>query len=210
MNYWVAEPLEPFRSAMSRSSPRWRTSASRAGAWRRPITVRTAGSSTTTSTSGAGRRRSTPPITAFGPPAGVGFASISGSATCTPAIRSGSAKTAYSLMRDAALFHADTLVEHPTKDILVSGPSNSPERGGLVMGPTMDHQIIRDLFAAVISASEILDTDAALRERLRKLRAKIAPQRGRHGRPTQGMGRQGGPPYESPSRLIPVGPSSRV
>ena len=84
-------------------------------------------------------------------------------------------ETAYPLMRDAALFHADTLVEHPTKGILVSGPSNSPERGGLVMGPTMDHQIIRDLFADVISASEILDTDATLRARLRKLRAKIAP-----------------------------------
>ena len=29
----------------------------------------------------------------------------------------------------------------------ISGPSNSPEQGGLVMGPTMDHQIIRSLFA---------------------------------------------------------------
>ena len=84
-------------------------------------------------------------------------------------------KVGYPLLRDAAIFHAATLVEHPTKDILVSGPSNSPERGGLVMGPTMDHQIIRELFANVISASEILDTDAELRERLRKLRGRIAP-----------------------------------
>jgi len=84
-------------------------------------------------------------------------------------------EVAYPIMRDAARFHADVLVEHPEKDILVSGPSNSPERGGLVMGPTMDHQIIRELFAAVITASEILDTDAKLRERLKKLRPRIAP-----------------------------------
>jgi alpha-L-fucosidase 2 len=32
----------------------------------------------------------------------------------------------------------------------MSGPSNSPEIGGLVMGPTMDHQIIRNLFANCI------------------------------------------------------------
>ena len=36
-------------------------------------------------------------------------------------------------------------------------PSNSPEQGGLVAGPTMDHQIIRDLFAHTIQASVILD-----------------------------------------------------
>ena len=85
------------------------------------------------------------------------------------------AEVAYPILRGAAVFHADTLVEHPTKDILVSGPSNSPERGGLVMGPTMDHQIIRELLANVIAASEILDTDAELRQRLRKLRCRIAP-----------------------------------
>ncbi len=91
-------------------------------------------------------------------------------------------QTAYPLMKGAALFFIDYLVEHPEKGWLVSGPSNSPEQGGLVMGPAMDHQIIRDLFANVIQASEILGVDAALRRRLRSMRARIAPnQIGRHG-----------------------------
>ena len=33
------------------------------------------------------------------------------------------------------------------RPMLISGPSNSPENGGLVMGPTMDHQIIRNCSA---------------------------------------------------------------
>ena len=89
---------------------------------------------------------------------------------------------AYPLMKGASLFFADYLVEDPETGWLISGPSNSPELGGLVMGPTMDHQIIRALFARVIQASEILDVDAGLRARLTELRAQIAPnQIGRHG-----------------------------
>jgi alpha-L-fucosidase 2 len=89
---------------------------------------------------------------------------------------------AYPVMRGAALFFTDYLVKHPQKDWLISGPSNSPEQGGLVMGPTMDHQIVRGLFGAVIAASRILDTDAALRKQLESMRARIAPnQIGKHG-----------------------------
>jgi len=51
-----------------------------------------------------------------------------------------------------------------------------------VMGPTMDHQIIRNLFSNCIDASEILDVDAEFRNQLKKLRERIAPnQIGRHG-----------------------------
>jgi alpha-L-fucosidase 2 len=90
--------------------------------------------------------------------------------------------TAYLLMKGAALFFLDTLVQHPEKQQLVSGPSNSPEQGGLVMGPTMDHQIVRSLFRNVIAASEILRVDSGLRQQLRSAREKIAPNRiGRHG-----------------------------
>lgn len=91
-------------------------------------------------------------------------------------------ETAYPLMKGAALFFVDYLVEHPEKGWLISGPSNSPEQGGLVMGPTMDHQIIRDLFGNVIAAGEILNLDADLRAKLQTMRARIAPnQIGRHG-----------------------------
>jgi len=91
---------------------------------------------------------------------------------------------AYPIMKGAALFFVDYLIEDPRNDKgwLISGPSNSPEQGGLVMGPAMDHQIIRNLFGNVIRASEILGVDEELRRQLREMRAKIAPnQIGQHG-----------------------------
>lgn len=90
--------------------------------------------------------------------------------------------TAYPLMKGAALFFVDTLVQYPGKDWLVTGPSNSPEHGGLVMGPTMDHQIVRGLFEDVIASSAILGVDADLRTQLTGMRKRIAPdQIGKHG-----------------------------
>lgn len=91
---------------------------------------------------------------------------------------------AYPLMRGAAEFFAGYLVEDPRsgQKWLISGPSNSPEQGGLVMGPAMDHQIIRGLFADTIAAAEELGVDADFREQLAALRARIAPnQIGQHG-----------------------------
>ncbi|MGJ8678423.1 MAG: glycoside hydrolase family 95 protein [Akkermansiaceae bacterium] len=90
----------------------------------------------------------------------------------------------YPIMKGAALFFVDFLIEDPRNDKgwLISTPSNSPEQGGLVAGPTMDHQIIRNLFSNVISASEILNVDQDLRKQLIDMRAKIAPnQIGQHG-----------------------------
>jgi alpha-L-fucosidase 2 len=91
---------------------------------------------------------------------------------------------AYPIMKHAALFFVDYLVEDPrnSRGWLISGPSNSPENGGLVMGPSMDHQIIRNLFANCIEAAEILGKDPELRTRLEGIRARIAPnQIGRLG-----------------------------
>jgi alpha-L-fucosidase 2 len=88
----------------------------------------------------------------------------------------------YPIMRGAAQFFVDYLVPDPKHGWLISGPSNSPEQGGLVMGPTMDHQIIRALFGDVIAASEILGTDDDLRAKLIEMRKQIAPdQIGKYG-----------------------------
>jgi alpha-L-fucosidase 2 len=87
------------------------------------------------------------------------------------------ADTAYPLMREASRFFVHYLVPDSRTGLLVSGPSVSPENKGLVMGPTMDHQLIRDLFARTIAASAILGVDAALRDTLRTMRARIAPNR---------------------------------
>ena len=90
---------------------------------------------------------------------------------------------AYPILREASVFFTEYLTpdkNHP--DLLISGPSNSPENGGLVMGPTMDHQIIRNLFSNTIEAAEILGTDDELVEELKRLYPKIAPnQIGQYG-----------------------------
>jgi alpha-L-fucosidase 2 len=89
---------------------------------------------------------------------------------------------AYPLMKGAATFFVDTLVKDPKSGSLYTGPSNSPEQGGLVMGPTMDREIVRSLFGETIAAAKSLDLDAPLRDQLTTLRKQIAPlQIGRHG-----------------------------
>jgi len=89
---------------------------------------------------------------------------------------------AYPLMKQAALFFVDFLIEDPRTGWLISSPSNSPEQGGLVAGPTMDHQIIRDLFTNCIEASRILGVDQEFRHKLLELKGRIAPnQIGRYG-----------------------------
>jgi alpha-L-fucosidase 2 len=89
---------------------------------------------------------------------------------------------AYPVMRESCLFFLDVLVRDPETGWLISTPSNSPEHGGLVAGPTMDHQIIRDLFGNTIEAARIVGTDAELATELEAKRQQIAPnQVGRHG-----------------------------
>jgi alpha-L-fucosidase 2 len=91
--------------------------------------------------------------------------------------------SAYPILKEASIFFAEYLVSDPKNpEWLVSGPSNSPEIGGLVMAPTMDHQIIRNLFANTIESAEILGVDADFVKILKEKRAKIAPnQIGQHG-----------------------------
>lgn len=89
---------------------------------------------------------------------------------------------AYPIMKGAARFFTDFLIEEPEHGWLISTPSNSPETGGLVAGPTMDHQIIRSLFKACIEAGEILDNNDPFLDTLRQMVPEIAPnQIGRLG-----------------------------
>jgi alpha-L-fucosidase 2 len=89
-------------------------------------------------------------------------------------------KEVYPLMRGAAQFFLDTLIEEPKHKWLVTNPTISPEnqhpfRSAVCAGPTMDSQIIRDLFSNCIEASEILGTDTELRKQLTSARARLAP-----------------------------------
>ena len=91
-------------------------------------------------------------------------------------------RTAWPVMKGAARFYADFLVIDPETGWLVSSPSNSPENGGLVSGPTMDHQIIKSLFKACIAAAEEMNTDKPFTDTLKKLLPLIAPYKtGRFG-----------------------------
>jgi alpha-L-fucosidase 2 len=83
------------------------------------------------------------------------------------------------------------LITDPKTGWLVTAPSNSPENafklaaGGVAricMGPTMDMQILRELFGNCIESAKILGGDDAFRTRLTEARAKLAPTRvGKHG-----------------------------
>lgn len=91
-------------------------------------------------------------------------------------------ENAYPLMKEAARFFEHFLVKDPVTGRLISTPSNSPEQEGLVAGPTMDHQLIRELFLNCIQAGEVLQTDAAFRQTLKEKYAQIAPNRiGKYG-----------------------------
>lgn len=89
---------------------------------------------------------------------------------------------AYPVLKEASIFFTDFLVEDPKTGWLISTPSNSPEQGGLVAGPTMDHQIIRSLFEITAEAARTLGVDASFAAELDAKGERIAPNRiGRHG-----------------------------
>jgi alpha-L-fucosidase 2 len=94
------------------------------------------------------------------------------------------ATLAYPAMKDAAEFCAVWLTENPVTKKLVSGPSISPENtfktkngevATMVMGPTMDHMIIRELLTNTIEAGKVLDKDQAFRKKLQSLMKRLAP-----------------------------------
>lgn len=100
------------------------------------------------------------------------------------------AERAYPILREACLFFLDYLVEGPG-GYLVTGPSTSPENvyrlpngeeGGLCMGPTMDIQIVTELFSRTAEASRILGVDEGFRTQLETTLRRLPPPRfGRHG-----------------------------
>ena len=88
----------------------------------------------------------------------------------------------YPVMSSAAHFFIDFLVKESNHGWLISTPSNSPEHGGLVAGPTMDHQIIRDLFKNCIHAAHVLRLYPEFANELADRYRQVAPnQIGKYG-----------------------------
>ena len=103
-------------------------------------------------------------------------------------------RQAYPAMKEAAEFVLSVLVDAPTgtpfPGRLVTNPSTSPENQYLLDGkphnltyaPTMDIELIRELFEHCQHAAEILRTDAAFRSELRKTESRLPPlQIGKRG-----------------------------
>jgi alpha-L-fucosidase 2 len=95
----------------------------------------------------------------------------------------------YPVLKGAAMFYVDFLVEHPALHWLVVNPGMSPENapvahGGssLDAGTTMDNQIVFDVFSNAIRAAELLKKDAAFADTLKRMRDRLPPMHiGQHG-----------------------------
>lgn len=97
---------------------------------------------------------------------------------------------AYEMIKEAAQFFVDFLIED-SEGRLVTCPSVSPEntyvlsngqRGNLCIAPSMDSQIINDLFSACIKTSNILGIDSEFADNLNKMIDKLPkPSIGKYG-----------------------------
>lgn len=86
------------------------------------------------------------------------------------------------ILQGACLFFVDTLQVDPATGHLVTNPSLSPENGhghgsSLIFGPTMDGQILRDLFDQAIAAAAVLGRDPGVTAEIAAARAKLPPMR---------------------------------
>ncbi|MES2328780.1 MAG: glycoside hydrolase family 95 protein [Bacteroidota bacterium] len=98
-------------------------------------------------------------------------------------------RSVYPILKGAALFYVDFLVEHPKYHWLVLNPDMSPENApkahdgsSIDAGVTMTNQIVFDVFSNVIKAAAVLNTDASFADTLKQLRSRLAPmQIGKYG-----------------------------
>lgn len=86
----------------------------------------------------------------------------------------------YPVLKGASLFFLDTLQTEEGSGYLIASPSISPENthaGGasLCAGPTMDQQIVRDLFANTVKAAQRLAIDADLCADILAAKDRLAP-----------------------------------
>ena len=90
----------------------------------------------------------------------------------------------YPLLRESCEFYLANLLPEPRHGWLVTGPSNSPENrfrlpdgrvAHVCLGPAVDQQLLRELFANTAAAAAALGIDADFREKLLATRALLAP-----------------------------------
>ena len=88
----------------------------------------------------------------------------------------------YPVLKGAAMFYADCLIEHPKYHWLVMCPDESPENApaahhgaSIDAGVTMTNQIVFDVFSNAIRAAKILNKDKAFIDTLKEKRNRLAP-----------------------------------
>jgi len=137
-------------------------------------------------------------------------------------------KKAYPIMKGSAEFFFDALIENKEGNLITS-PSISPEHshGGttkdglsvgrdgtsLVDGPTMDIQILNDLFTNCITASELLGVDKDFRTQVAKTKARLAPMKiGKYGQLQEWQEDWDNPndPHSHVSHLYGLFPSNQI
>ena len=93
-------------------------------------------------------------------------------------------KEIYPILKGSALFYNSMLTKDPESGWLVTSPSVSPENSfylpngevaHVCMGPTIDNQIVRELFNNIITASRALGTDDELRAALQQKLKQLPP-----------------------------------
>ena len=93
-------------------------------------------------------------------------------------------KEAYPLMKEAAQFFLDAMIEEPEHGWLVTAPTTSPENAfylndsttvSVCMGSTMDVQIVSELYDAVCQSADVLGIDEAFSDSLRKAKSHFPP-----------------------------------
>ena len=93
-------------------------------------------------------------------------------------------KEAYPLMKEAAQFFLDAMIEEPEHGWLVTAPTTSPENAfwlndstavSVCMGSTMDVQIVSELYDAVCQSAALLGIDEAFADSLQQAKSHFPP-----------------------------------
>ena len=91
---------------------------------------------------------------------------------------------AYPLMKGAAQFFLDAMIEEPEHGWLVTAPTTSPENAfwlndstavSVCMGSTMDVQIVSELYDAVCQSATLLNIDNTFADSLREAKSHFPP-----------------------------------
>ncbi|MDH7460966.1 glycoside hydrolase family 95 protein [Chitinophagaceae bacterium 26-R-25] len=91
---------------------------------------------------------------------------------------------AYPILKGAAQFYQDILIEEPTHKWLVTAPSNSPENAYFdangnhianCMGPTVDNQLGRAILNDAANAADILGVDKKWADSVRAISKRLPP-----------------------------------